>query len=263
MKGGSLPITQSDVAKLRATAQLGLPLEIAALASEIDPETAQRWIEVGRAVIRQGRGHGNLNEQERLCAEVAKGWDPGLAKLIVMLQGYQLAHAKKDPAICKQMLEAAQDEHSRRKTRREQAGLRARNLDLSKDNQIPMVGTPLANVGMSDDGEYFEGRSTEDLEYYALHGRYPDEEPKPIVIDVDAEELEMDNPDLAAELGTPGAAEEIDLARQNLNVLPNGLVEMPNGQSEHVQTVTQPRVVNQAAPVPAAPPLRVVDRGGR
>jgi hypothetical protein len=264
--------------------KLSLPLETAAEMAGVSPELAQLWLDEGRRMAtRLAAGPGPArpahNSYQRRLLEFAEQWDRALAGTLAVLRGYMMGHAKRDPKACAALLMSLERDYTERKTKR-LPGARPRDLaeeyaplDLADPRAQRVTKlTHTAADGSTTTAEVTEDapiddRSDAEVEYYALHGEWPEETEQPPAaeeeaIDTEGEDVAGDEvqDELAAALaaGRDPEAPPPPPALARINPL-GELRELPGWQQEVTDAAPAPAPAAAPATVPDYPRLRRID----
>lgn len=200
--------------------EVGLPLETAANIAGAPIDLVEHWLEEGRRLRTLARRKAAMPYAEH-CRALAAGWDSAIGALVMNLRTYLLEHAKRDPKTCVQVLTSYEREYLQAQHRRALelpaglthdrverfvplelavasggGGVRARLTRTEADGS-----TTTAEVTQVFDEE-LRDHSDEELDYYAIHGRWPDEVHTPPTLDTEAEDVagETADPDIEAEI---------------------------------------------------------------
>jgi hypothetical protein len=213
-------IDERHVQTLVAARKVGLPLAMAAEMAGISPELAQLWLSYGRQMQSLGQKE-PTTKYGRDCRAFAREWDTAVVGLIAVMRGYMVQHAKKDPRACAQALSSFEREYQQRRHRRASLPDYAQHVSqVGEDLAEPFAPLELSagapqrpppqarfshvnpdgsrtdvafGQGLGPDSftDEMDGRTDEELEYYAQHGSWPHEAPvRPI--DTTAEEVPDD-----------------------------------------------------------------------
>lgn len=261
---------------------MGLPLEVGAQIANISPELAQEWLSEGRRLRSLGKTP-SAHAYNQQCRQLADDYDAAGGVLVQQLRSYMLVHAARDPKACAQLLESVERDFAAHLIRRQAlsapppieltAADQAQYAALARQPDLAEPFVPLGLIasattrtakftqtradGSSATAEFSEQssaeaaleaelaeQSDEALEYYAIHGQWPHDAPRPRqdlddeVIDALGEVVEVE-PDLG----------ELEHALAGDDEAPGGPpVASRRGQAKSKATARPP------APPPAVPP---------
>lgn len=217
-----------------------LPLIDAAELAGVSPLSAQAWLSMGRSIASgNGTRRSKLEPGAKLAVALAAKWDSSLAEYAIQVREIVLDHARKSPQVALQLLAAVEKDRERRaktSTVRELAdrtvatspvampdleerfhplelapqkvesarqAWAARHVTTTEPDGTTKTTTEVlaASSPAAPWEEDFEHRTTEDLDYYADHGIWPEDAApdrlsseigKPEAIDAHGDPLEPD-----------------------------------------------------------------------